>query len=240
MKMDTKTNSTPKVSIVIIGKNRSEIREWEERISNQSYENYEICYSTKPGIPQAWNDALGKVSGDIVLFTETDAHPLDNEWLEKIARNYSKNHEGVVHFGEFRGYNPFNFSNTAVSSDLITQYELSESFPIGEDSELFARMDKDGVDFDHDLSAPVYHEPKSSDKLLSRGFQYGKVKARCAHQHGRLGPSKNTENAVVSENEKSKIKFFTDRVGDILVDRIAGALFIVGFVYEYLKIRLQS
>lgn len=227
--------SKPTLSIVTIARDDEELEEWKQRLSTQTFDDYEICYSTVDGIPEAWNEAISKANGRIVLFTETDTYPLHDDWLETVVERYTENDDGVIHFGEFRGYNPFNFSNTAMSADLIQQYPIDESYTVGEDSELFARMDKEGVQFEHNLEVPVFHEPKSRGKLMSRGFDYGRVKARCALNHGRLGPSTNTSNTTYDNNTlRDKLKFFSDRVDQVLISQIVGVLFFIGFGFEFI------
>lgn len=227
--------STPRLSLVTIARNTDELNQWKERLENQSYEDYEICYSTAGDIPTAWNEAISQAEGELILFTETDTHPIHSDWLETVVSRYSDYHEGVVHFGEFRGYNPFNFSNTAISNEVMQDFEVDDSYPVGEDSELFARMDKNGVDFDHDPTVPVYHEPKSSGKSLSRGFKYGRVKARTALAHGRLGPSTNTTNSTFDDDQGSKLDFFAERISQIAIEQLTSLLFVVGFGFEIVQ-----
>ncbi|AUG47477.1 hypothetical protein BVU17_08090 [Haloarcula taiwanensis] len=227
--------SDPTLSIVTIARDKKEFEAWRQRLSEQTFDDYEICYSTTDGIPQAWNEAISKANGQIILFTETDTYPLHDDWLETVVDQYSDNADNVVHFGEFRGYNPFNFSNTAVSADLMKQYSLNESYAVGEDSELFARMDKEGVEFEHDLNVPVFHESKSTDKVLSRSFDYGRVKARCAINHGRLGPSKNTDNTTYNSSNRDRVLFFVERIKQVIMSQLASVLFFIGFGIEYIS-----
>jgi hypothetical protein len=232
--------STPVLSIVTIARDEEELDEWRQRLSTQTFDDYEVCYSTADGIAKAWNESLAQANGRIVLFTETDTYPIHDDWLETVVERYSEEDNGVVHFGEFRGYNPFNFSNTAVSADLIRQYPIDESYPVGEDSELFARMDKEGVKFEHDLVVPVFHEPKSTDKMVSRAFDYGRVKARSAMAHGRLGPSTNTSHTTHNSNDESRVRFFSERAIQVLMSRMVGLLFFVGFGFEYVAYYLSE
>lgn len=232
--------SDPTLSIVTIARDDEELEAWKQRLSTQTFDDYEVCYSTADGIPNAWNEALSEANGRLVLFTETDTYPLHDTWLETVVDRYSEEEQGVVHFGEFRGYNPFNFSNTAVSAELIQQYPIDESYAVGEDSELFARMDKEGVAFEHDLVAPVFHEPKSTRKMVSRGFDYGRVKARCALSHGRLGPSANTEHDTYDDEGGSKLRFFGDRAAEVVMTQAVSVLFFLGFGFEFATQCLQA
>ena len=55
-----------------------------KNLTSQTYKDFEFVGSAKGTIPEAWNDAISRAKGDYFVFTETDARPLNNRWLEEI------------------------------------------------------------------------------------------------------------------------------------------------------------
>jgi hypothetical protein len=193
-------SESPVISIVIIAKSEKEIDNWKQKIEPQTYDNYEIVKSTKEGIPEAWSEAISKASGEILLFTETDTHPISPDWLETIVDEFEPESDNVVHFGEFRGYGSYNFSNLAMDPDLPKEFDIDNTLTVGEDTEWFARMDKKGINFDQRPTAPVYHHPRPIEREVSRSFEYGLTNAKTIYRHGRIGPGTNTSNTTIGSN----------------------------------------
>lgn len=222
----------PTLSVVTIGRSEDEIDRLREHLREQTYDDYEFVYSTEPGIPQAWNDALSRARGSIVVFTETDARPVFDDWLETIAEEFDPDEDDVVYFGEYRGPSSFNFANTALRRSLVEGRPLDESFPVGEDSEFFARLDKRGVRFDENRVSPVYHEAKSTSRYLSRSFEYGMADARCIVRHGRLGPKVATDLSVSDGDSDvlTELLVFWERLSTVLESAAAKVLYWSGFL----------
>jgi len=196
------------VSVVTIGLNNAEIGKVRQRVSNQTYDNVEVVGSTKEGIPTAWNDAIKRASGDLYVFTETDAAPISKDWLKRIVADFDLPEQRVAHYGEIgRPGHGYDLSNLAVPGAVMDQFSFDESYPIVEDTELFTRMDKAGVTFEKWYENPVYHHP-ATERQNKRAFQRGYYQMRCRLTHGQLGvsderrhvPSNLTEDMSVSES----------------------------------------
>lgn len=227
---------TPFISIVVISKSEQKIEEWKKNIQTQTYDNYEIVESTKEGIPEAWTEAISKASGDLLLFTETDTHPIDQDWLKKIAEGFDFESDEVVHFGEFRGYGSYNFSNLAMLPTLPDEYKIDCDLTVGEDSEWFAKMDKHGVEFDQRPIAPVYHQPRPLKRKVNRSFEYGLTNARTIYRHGRIGPSTNTKNTTVDHdgNKLDWLRLFADRGKQVALEVYSSLLYWLGLLVGFI------
>lgn len=224
------STESPFISVITIAEGEAEIKEWEEKIRPQTYDNFEIVTSTKEEIPEAWTEAISKSSGDILLFTETDTHPISQDWLETVSEEFDPESDDVVHFGEFRGYGSYNFSNLAMNPTLPEEYDIDSTFGVGEDTEWFARMDKEDVEFDQRPTSPVYHQPRPIEKELDRSFKYGLANARMIYKHGRIGPSTNTQNTTVDSDSSftSWLRLFYDRGKQVILEVYSSVLYWLG------------
>jgi len=179
----------PTISVITISRNKEEIKKVKQMVDRQSYDDVHISASTKEGIPKAWNHALTKASGDIYLFTETDAVPIRNDWLECIANDWDLPERRAVHYGEIgRQGQGWDLSNFAVTAGVMDEFEFNEGYPIVEDTELFTRMDKAGVEFEKRFDNPVYHHP-APKRQKARKFKQGYYQTKCQLTYGQLGPS---------------------------------------------------
>ena len=181
--------SQPHVSIVTIGLEDKEIEVVRESMAAQTFDDIEVVGSTKEGIPSAWNQALSEASGELYVFTETDAMPIRDDWLERIVADVELPERGVVHYGEVgRPGHGYDLSNLAIPATVMTEFSFDESYPIVEDTELFTRMNKAGVTFEKRYDNPVYHHP-APERQDERAFQRGYHQMRCRLTHGQLGVS---------------------------------------------------
>jgi len=175
------------ISVITIGLTDTKISDVRHRVKRQTYSNVEVVGSTKGGIPTAWNHSISKASGELYVFTETDAVPIHSDWLERIAIDYDLPERRVTHYGEVgRPGHGYDLSNLAVPADVINEYMFDETYPIVEDTELFTRMNKAGVRFEKRYDNPVYHHP-APDRQKDRAFQRGFYQTRCRLIHGQLG-----------------------------------------------------
>lgn len=221
----------PAISVVTIAPSASGIRGVRERVAAQRYpeDRIEVVGSTAEGIPAAWNEAMQSASNDLLVFTETDVEFILNDWLARIAAEMDLDARNVVHFGQVGRGVAFNFANLAVPRTVIDGYELDESFAVAEDTELFARMDNDGVDFEQRFDAPVLHKPKSNTFTRGRAYSYGYYQMRCLLRHGKVGPAQHTNSRTADDGSSaSMVAAISDRVRAQLRGPFGNAKFYAG------------
>jgi glycosyltransferase involved in cell wall biosynthesis len=207
-----------KVSVVIIGKTQKEITNLKEYLKHQTFKDFEIVTSTKKGIPQAWNDAIRKTKGEIIITTETDARPVNDHWIEDLVK-------GIEEFSPYkkiiiRGLevNPTHWcmANIVARVSLFKENPFNERYRIAEDTEFFAHLrDKNYLGIELPI-APVIHERKTSAwKLIKKSFLYGFYQVRIQKKYGQSGFK------TTFENRNPNILIVIGREISIILSRIA-------------------
>jgi len=173
----------PKISVISIAKKESEFEKLRKALANQTFQDFEFVTSTKGTIPEAWNDAISRAKGEILVFIESDAFPLNDRWLEEIVKNWKKN---AVLKGLEINPTSLNLCNLVCDASIFKKVRFDESFRICEDTELFARLRKMGVEIGFVNSFPVVHVPTQTwKKTLSRGLRSGMYYMKIIYLHGR-------------------------------------------------------
>lgn len=172
----------PKISVISIARKVGELENLRRALKNQTFQDFELVISTKGTIPQAWNDAISRASGEFLVFTESDAIPLNNQWLEEIVKSAKKN---TILKGLEINPTDLDMCNLVCDASIFKQIKFDESFRIAEDTELFARLRKTGVEIERVNAFPVIHCPGQTwRKTLSRSFKNGMFFMKIIYLHG--------------------------------------------------------
>ncbi|MEM4677478.1 MAG: glycosyltransferase [Candidatus Korarchaeota archaeon] len=173
----------PKVSVISIAKHEAEFERLKKALEMQTFKDFEFITSTKGSIPEAWNDALSRAKGEIIVFIESDAFPLNERWLEEIVANFRK---GAVLKGLEINPTSLNLCNLVCDAEICKKVRFDESFKYAEDTEFFARLRKMGVEIGFVNAFPVVHVPSRTwRKTLSRSFRYGMYFMKIIYMHGK-------------------------------------------------------
>ncbi|MBU0678305.1 MAG: glycosyltransferase [Verrucomicrobia bacterium] len=176
------TDKPPKISIVLVAKTDAEIEEKMRELRKQAYPSFEFCTSTAPGLAEAFQEAVDKATGDIIVFTETDCSPLNENWLTELAAAVVPN--AIVHGVTITDTTP-NMSNTAGPADLIRKFVRNSDFGNAEDTEWFLRLQAAGVEYRQLDLAPVLHaRPIIRKAMLGRAYRYGRDWVRLSEKYG--------------------------------------------------------
>lgn len=172
-----------KISVVSIAKKDEEFSQLRIALANQTFKNFEFVTSTRGTIPEAWNDAISKAKGEIIVFTESDALPLKETWLEEIANTAQK---GVILKGIEINPTDLDLCNLVCDASLLKQTKFDSTFHIAEDVELFARLRKNGTDIRFVNSFPVIHaHTQTWKKTATRALKLGMYFIKVIYLHGR-------------------------------------------------------
>ncbi|OIQ52782.1 glycosyltransferase family 2 protein [Neomoorella thermoacetica] len=229
----------PKLSVIVIAKSQNEMRPLLDLLQKQTYDNFEIITSTKGTIPEAWNDAIAKASGDFFVFTESDARPVNNNWLSEIAMHVKS--RCIIKGIEIRPTD-FNLCNTVFDASIFKNngFKFDESFPICEDSELFARLRKNGFILSFVEAFPVIHIQKISWKnTLKRAFKQGLLYAKIVHMHG----LENIDNINTRSftNNRYRISPVSNRIREIVHNILVMLGVVLGLIiYSPLRIKKEN
>lgn len=211
----------PKISVISIARDESELNGLKEVLSKQTYKDFEFIISTKGTIPEAWNDAISRAKGEFLVFTESDAHPLFDNWLEEISKHLEKN--TITKGLEIMPTN-LDMCNLVADAAIFKKMWFDESFPVGEDSELFARLWANGIKIRRGNAFPVIHTPSISwKKTLSRSFLYGRLQMKIIYLHGR----ENMQDINTQNLNKNQIHPISNRIR-IITENV---LFLLGLVF---------
>jgi len=227
----------PKLSIVTIAKTENELRPLIDAIEKQTYKNYEIIFSTKGSIPEAWNDAISRATGDYLVFTESDAEPANNNWLLEISMAVRP---GTVIKGLEVKPTDLNLCNTVFDASIfkVNKMMFDESFLICEDLELFSRLRKRGIDIYRIPSFPVLHFSKETWKnTLRRAFIQGAYFVKILYLYG----SKNTDEygSRFPQIRKPQIGPVSNRIREIVHHLLVFCGLLVGALV-YLPVKWQK
>jgi len=173
----------PKISVISIAKKDSDFERLRKALEEQTFRDFEFVTSTKGSIPEAWNDAISRARGEILVFVESDAFPLSNNWLEEIAKHARKN---AVLKGLEINPTDLNLCNLVCDANIFKKVRFDESFKVREDVEIFARLRRMGVEVGFVNAFPVVHVPtRTWRKTLSRALRSGIYYMKIIYMHGR-------------------------------------------------------
>jgi hypothetical protein len=173
----------PRVSVICIAKDEGELAEKEKQLSTQTYQDYEFVGVAGGTIPEAWNRGVEAARGEILVFTETDATPVNDQWLSDLVNSVTDD-RCIVKGLEVTGL-PFDLSNLACRRSVLAGNRFREDFRWAEDSELFCRLKSLGYELRHVQVAPVIHLQKMrSKRRIRRAFRYGLYQARLRYLYG--------------------------------------------------------
>ena len=228
-----------KVSVVTISKDKNGLDIVKKRLEKQKFKDFEFVGSTKGNIPESWNDAIDRSRGEIIVFTETDAVPLSENWLGELVKNlekYNKNDpekKTIVKGLEVRS-NMWDLCNTACYSEVFKKIKFNENFERVEDTEFFTRLKNHNYKGVQLTCAPVLHWKET--KFLTRiknEFKGSYYRVMVLLKYGHTG----FESLEFSSNSKNKIlSAFYRELTNIFcgISHILGAFF--GFISYHLGV----
>lgn len=169
-------------SVVVIARSQEEVDKTIQILKKQTYPKKEFCTSTAPGFAAAYQEAMDKVSGDIVVFTETDCVPLNENWLADLVASVKP--DTIVHGLTITDTTP-NMSNLALPAAVAKKFPRNTDYAAAEDTEWILRMQAAGIKYEQ-LSGPVvYHlRPFVRTSLVERAYQYGRDWVRLSRKYG--------------------------------------------------------
>jgi len=221
----------PKISVISIAKEDYEFERLRKALEKQTFQDFEFVSSTKGTIPQAWNDAISRAKGEIFVFTESDAFPLNDRWLEEIAKIGKKN---AILKGLEINPTSLNLCNLVCDGSIFKETKFDETFLSSEDTELFARLRKMGVEIGFVNAFPVMHvSTKTWKKTLSRGLG-GMYLMKTIYLHGRC----NIDNWNTRNFESNYIHPISNRLRIIMENLLILLGLFIGAIY-YLPILIK-
>lgn len=165
-------NPTPRISLVTIAKTQAEIDAKIAELSAQTIVPDEYCYSTHSDLATAWGEAFAKVTGDIVIVNETDAHPINDRFIEDLLKNYSP--DKITKGLEVNGFWE-NFANIIFDAKLLKKFPVTLNNGLAQDTEWYCRLKAAGIKIDQaQTSVVVHHRPSVTEKQLARAYEYGR------------------------------------------------------------------
>ncbi len=172
----------PQVSILSIGKQEGDLKPFLQILENQTFKDFEIIFEETKSFPEAWELAIQKAKGEILVFLEAGSVPVDERWLEELIQDAVD--EKTIVKGLEICTSPLNPSSLAGYRTAFLEHPFDESFFWAEDSELFCRLKANGYNFKQLNSAPVVHFSKPGSKTyVRRAFRYGLYRSRLRHRY---------------------------------------------------------
>jgi GT2 family glycosyltransferase len=173
----------PRVSVISIALTPEEFEPLLRQLTRQTFQDFEFVGEVGGTIPEAWNRAIDRAVGELLVFTETDATPMDEHWLEQLV-NSIPDEKTLIKGLEIIG-SPWDLANIAAHRSVFEDARFDESFLWAEDTELFCRLKQQGYHLLRVNTAPVIHHQKlGSKRVLRRAFRYGVYQARLRLMYG--------------------------------------------------------
>lgn len=160
--------------------------------------NPDIIYQITPGtyVPgRVLNETIGKASGDIIVFNNSDCIPQNNYWLENLIRPFEQDKHTIAVFANQvarpdatplvrkdyeRAFGDgsisskwkhfFSLASSAVRKDVITKYPFNPTIQYSEDIEWSWRMKQMGKKITYVPDAVVEHSHNYTWKGLVKRY----------------------------------------------------------------------
>lgn len=174
---------TPRVSVVSIALRPEEFEPVIQNLKRQTFQDYEFIGEAGGSIPSAWNRAIRRARGEIIVFTETDAQPVNDRWLEEMVLHVT-NPKQIVKGLEIT-QKSLSMSNLLIHRSVFQHFQFDPAFAGAEDYELLRRLQQAGYTIRHIDRAPVINLGKSRSRRSFRfAFRYGMLGARLKYRYG--------------------------------------------------------
>jgi len=165
-------NRVPKVSVISIAISADEFKPTIEQLKLQTYQDIEFIGEAGGSIPEAWNRAIQRAKGEIIVFTETDARAINEYWLEEMVTGVS-DPKTIVKGLEITSTS-IRLSNLAVHREVMVNNPFTESFRWIADIELFSRLKEKGFHITEVPKAVIINLSKAHNQhAFKRAFLYG-------------------------------------------------------------------
>jgi GT2 family glycosyltransferase len=171
--MSTSSESClPKVSVISIALKPEEFEPVLANLSRQTFRDYEFIGEAGGSIPAAWNRAIRRARGEFLVFTETDATPVDEHWLGEMVVALT-GEKDIVKGLEVTGIS-WDLCNLAAPRCVFMEHPFDDTFGYAADKELLSRLKSQGIHLISPRQAPVIHVKKSSHQHnIRRAFLNG-------------------------------------------------------------------
>ena len=172
----------PKVSIISIASSEESFVSIKQTLCRQTLQDYEFIGEIGKEGPKAWNRAIARSSGEILVFMEASATPVNERWLEELTAGVAD--EQTVAKGPEITSTPLDPSSLAGYRQAFIDQPFDENYLWSEDTELFCRLKEAGYRFVQLNVAPVIHLQKPGSKtFVRRAFRYGLYYAQIRHRY---------------------------------------------------------
>ncbi len=203
-------HNMPRVSVLSIAKNVKDFDELSNELQKQSFQDFEFIGESGEPIPETWNRAIQQANGEILVFVEVGARPVNECWLEELVTNVVD--EYTIVKGLEVTSTPLDPSSLAGYRQAFIDHPFDEGYTWSEDTELFCRLKENGYNFIQLDRAPVIHLAKPGSKtFLRRSFRYGLFWSRLQHRY-----SDPVELTSISQAIKNLIASFLNLTGMLL------------------------
>jgi len=170
-------NQKISVSVISIALSEKDFEALKDNLASQSFRDFEFIGEVGGTIPEAWNRAIRRARGEILVFTETDAQPVNQHWLAELVEQVQRTSAIVKGLEVTQA--PLDMSNLAGYRQTFLDNPFDEKFLWAEDTELVCRIKNEGHAIIQLDCAPVIHLQKSrSRRHIRRAFRYGLYWAR--------------------------------------------------------------
>jgi hypothetical protein len=172
----------PKVSVISTAPTEEKFTNLMRVLKDQTYQNFEFIKEVGNPVPDCWKRSIARSRGDILVFMDPEAAPVNERWLEELVAGVTD--ERTIVKGLEVTSSPLDPSSLAGRRQAFVENPFDEEFLWCEDSELFCRLNENGYRFVQIDKAPVVHLSKPESKtFIRRAFRYGLYNAQIKHRY---------------------------------------------------------
>lgn len=172
----------PKISIISIASQKEEFASMKNALSKQTLQDFEMIEVIGNPDAKSWNRGIKCSNGEILVFIEASAQPVNERWLEELVGGLTDEHTVVK--GLEVTTSPLDPSSLAGYCQALVDQPFNESYLWSEDTELFCRLKEAGYRFVQLDCAPIIHLQKLGSKtFMRRAFRYGLYWSRLRHRY---------------------------------------------------------
>lgn len=170
------------VSIIGSFSSNTNLEQFRNLMRTQTFQDFELICEVGESNYEAWVRGISRARGQILLFVDAEAKPIDENWLKELIAESDS--EKMIVKGPEIFHTPLDPSSLAGYRSVFASHPFDESFCWAEDTELFCRLKEAGHEFVQLNCAPVIHLSKPGSRLLvRRSFRYGLYWARLLHRY---------------------------------------------------------
>ena len=117
-----------KVSVISIALSPEEFEPLRQALAGQTFQDFEFVGQVGGAIPETWNRAIARAQGEILVFVEAGAVPVNERWLQELVEGVTD--ERTIVKGLEITNSPLDPSILAGHRQAFIDHPFDEDYPL--------------------------------------------------------------------------------------------------------------